>query len=114
MRKRESTIEWVVTVVTIVALAVLACFGSAYGGRGLSEIYGETSRLGLETRIAITAHRWSPYFFGILLLGYVWLRRGGEQRRWPSWCALSLASLTTGMVFYGIVLPFASTNFQMR
>lgn len=114
MPKRESTIETVVTVVTIAALAVMVGFGSAYGGRGLSEIYGETSTFGLETRIAITAHLWSPFLFGIILLGYVWLRMGGEQARWPSWCALSLASLITGVVFYGIVLPFAATTFHMR
>jgi len=113
MPNRESTIELVVTVATIVASAVIVFFGSAYGARGLSEIYGDSDMFGVETLFAITAYRWSPFLFATILLGYVWLRVWREERRWASWCALSLAGLTTALVLYGIVLPFASTTFRM-
>ncbi len=113
MPNRESTIELIVTVATIIALAVIVFFGSAYGARGLSEIYGDSDMFGIETLFAITAYRWSPFLFATILLGYVWLRVRREERRWASWCALSLASLTTALVLYGIVLPFASTTFRM-
>lgn len=113
MPNRESTIEIIVTVATIVALAVLVFFGSAYGARGLSEIYGDSDMFGIETLFAITAYRWSPFLFGTILIVYVWLRGRRGERRWASWCALSLASLTTGLVLYGVVLPFASTTFHM-
>ncbi len=113
MQNRESTIELVVTVTTIVALAVVVFFGSAYGSRGLSEIYGDSDQLGVVTLFAITAYRWSPFLFATILLGYFWLRVRRGERRWASWCALSLAGLTTALVLYGIVLPFASTTFRM-
>ena len=101
------------TVATILALAIIVFFGSAYGARGLSEIYGDTDRFGIETLLAITAYRWSPFLFATILIGYVWscVRRG--ERRWASWCALSVTALTTAFVLYGIVRPFASTTFHM-
>lgn len=113
MTNRELTIELVVTVATIVALAVMVFFGSAYGARGLIELYGDSDMFDVETLFAITAYRWSPFLFATILIGYVWLRFQRGERRWASWCALSMAGLTTALVFYGIVLPFASTTFRM-
>ena len=113
MPNRESIIELVVTVMTIVALAVIVIFGSAYGSKGLYEIYGGSAMFGLETLFAVSAYRWSPFLFTTILVGYVWLRVRRRECRWVSWCALSLAALTTALVLYGIVLPFASTTFRM-
>ena len=110
---RESTVEIIVTVTTIVALAVIVFFGSVYGARGLAEIYGDSNTFEMATLFAKTAYRWSPYLFATILIGYFWLRGRMGDRRWTSWCALSLASITTGLVFYGIVVPFASTTFRM-
>lgn len=113
MPNRETTIEIAVTVITIVVLGVVVFFGSAYGAIGLSEIYGDSDMFGIETTLAITAYRWTPFLFAPLLLGYVWLRVQHRERRWASWSALSLAGLVTALVLYGIVLPFASTTFRM-
>ena len=113
MPNRETTIEMVVTATTIVGLAAVVFFGSPYGARGLSEIYGDSDMFGIETTLAITAYRWIAFLFSALLLGYVWLRVRHEERRWASWSALSFAALVTAFVLYGIVLPFASTTFRM-
>ena len=113
MPKREKIIELLVTASTIVALGVIVFFSSAYGARGLSEIYGDTDQFRPATMLAVSAFRWTPFLFGTLLLGYLWLSIRPGECRWASWCALSIAALTTGMVFYGIVLPFAFTTFRM-
>jgi hypothetical protein len=113
MPEREKTIELIVTSATIVALAFIVFYASAWGAIGLFEIYGDTGQFGIETLLAITAHRWTPFLFATLLTGYIWLRVRPGECRWASWCTLSVAALTTAMVLYGLVLPFASTTFRM-
>lgn len=113
MLKRGNIFELLVTGSTIVGLGVIVFVSSAYGARGLSEIYGDTDQFRPVTLLAMSAFRWSPFLFGSLLLGYIWLSFRPGECRWASWCALSIAALTTGVVLYGIVLPFAFTMFRM-
>ncbi len=113
MPKREKIIELLVTASTLVALGFIVSFSSACGAYGLSEIYGDTDDFPLATFLAINAFRWSPFLFGLLLLGYIWLSFRPGECRWASWCALSIAALTTAIVLYGIVRPYASTTFRM-
>jgi hypothetical protein len=102
-----------IIITTMVASALSVSFASVHGARGISEIYGDSERFGAVTLIAISAHRWSPFLFIALLLGYLWMRVFRKENAWASWCALSLTALTTALVLYGIISPFASTNFQM-
>jgi hypothetical protein len=105
--------ELAVIVTTLVVLALIVFFGSAYGALAHSEIYGDTNIFGFETVLATTAYRWSPFAFALIIIGYVWCRIQRTKHTWVSWCALSLAALITGLVLYGIVRPFASTTFQL-
>jgi len=82
MTIREKTIELIVTAATIVVLSIIVFFASAYGARGLSEMYGDTHQFRIESQLAITAYRWSPFLFATILLGYFWLRLRRVERRW--------------------------------
>ncbi|MBK1881958.1 hypothetical protein JIN85_06000 [Luteolibacter pohnpeiensis] len=113
MLKRDKITELLGTAATIVALGCIVFLASAIGARGLSEIYNGTDSFGSMTMFAITAFRWTPFLFGGLLLSFIWIHVRHGECRWASWCALIVAGLTTGLVLYGMVLPFASTTFRM-
>ncbi|MEO6478272.1 MAG: hypothetical protein ABIQ96_24330 [Luteolibacter sp.] len=113
MLKLGEIVELLVTTAMIVVLGVIVFFSSAHGARGLAEIYGDTAQFRLATLLAITAFRWTPFLFGGLLLGYLWLRFQASECRWAACCALSIAALTTALVLYGLVVPFANTTFRM-
>lgn len=105
--------ERVITAATIAALGLIVCIASARGAGGLSEMYGGTDQFRVVTLLAISAHRWAPFGFGVLLAGFIGAHSRRGSCRWASWSALSIAGLTTALVLYGLVLPFASTTFRM-
>ena len=111
--KRTKIIELIGTSATIVALGVLVYFGSGHGSRALFEMYCRTEGFTPVTSLAITAFRWGPFLYGALFLVNIWLSVRSNACHWASWCALSVAGLTTGLVLYGIVRPFAYTTFRM-
>lgn len=113
MPERGNTTELVITAATIAALGLIVWIASARGASGLSEMYGGTDQFRFATLLAISGHRWAPFAFGGLLVGFLWAHSRPGTRGWASWSALSIAGLTTALVLYGVVLPFASTTFRM-
>jgi hypothetical protein len=106
-------IERVITAGTIAALGLIVWIASARGASGISEMYGGPDQFRFATLLAISAHRWAPFAFGVLLAGFIGAHMRPGSCRWASWSTLSIAGLTTAFVLYGLVLPVASTTFRM-
>ena len=111
-RKRPIT-ELLLATGVVAVNAFICVFAGVWGGRCLNEVYGDAAEFALCTKLALSAHIWSPILLGAAFVLYLFAR-GRQQDSGLAFGILSLfASCVSALVICGMYLPFTRTTFRM-